>query len=194
MLAHLALLLIVHGQSHQPVPEGLSTLLNELHNPSQADYAASRFVQVARLSPDALDESKSLLASALVGESDSSAYRSEVRIAGELGLTGLAVLIAKGLDTDTRDWQHRIGGFSVEVRAEYDPAVATLISFGLPSVDALEEELAHGKPLGRRRSALALNAIGGSRAKQILRRHYPQEKDPAVKTFIGATLGIFGGR
>ena len=194
MIAHLAFLLVVQGQPQQPVEVKLSTVLNELHDPTRALDSAQRFVELARSSPDGLDESERLLALALKAESDDFAYRVEVRISGELGLFRLAGLIAKRLDTDTRDREHRIGGFSVQVGSEYDPAVATLVSFGQRAVKALEDELESGNVGGRRRSASALIAIGGSSAVQALRSHYASEKDPAVKQFIGYASGLSNGR
>jgi HEAT repeat protein len=157
-------------------------LLQEIKAGTNIGDSLKELALLGQSNPDVKAYLASQLPAAITNKQNSSVWRAEVQLAGDLQLVAAIPQLVKLLSIDLEDLSPT-GAYRSMTMANNPPARA-LISIGNPAVPAVSALLQSEDRTTRSRAIRVLININTSDARSALSNHAATEKDPSLQRLI----------
>ena len=171
---------------HAQAPDRLQQLFISLQDEGSTDKAANQLREEAKQGSDVHGFLQSKLPSLIARTQSREVWLNAVKLAGDIKVEGAIPVLIKELgNIGTKD---SATTFYRQASLEDDPPGKALVAIGEPSVEPVSQAL-HSTDLSERSRAMyVLINIGSPAAKDELRKHVPEEKDPGIILAIQSAL------
>jgi hypothetical protein len=165
----------------------VQSLLTQLNQPKNTDFAARQILALASVDSDAREYVKDRLPAMIDKPDSDEVWMNAVKLAGQLKVVETVPFLVKALSRGP------MGGplntsFATQMRLNDDIVAKSLSQIGDPVIPAVIDFLNHGSDQSRRRAVLILTNIASPTARKVLQDRLPSENNPRIKQLIEDAL------